>query len=328
MSKLLYTVDNLVAEIRSMLDELNQDSVDTNRDILPALNRGQDYAFDILARRYPEPILKYSYMQLISDQAEYDIGEDTFEDRILKVEVEIPSGSGNAQYREVQRISYRDLADYESSGQVNIPYYYCIYSRKIKFSVVPTGQYRMRIWKLRNPEKLVLPQGRITKINLASNYIIVDQVGDTLTTEADQLDSYVNIVDGQSGEIKGSLQIQILNDNKMTFRTVPIRNEVLNRDIVGDLSSIDVSEDDYVCAIEGSCVPYYGQPTCNFLIQYGVSEISRKLGGPSDQEEKILDKFEKQVERTWVKRENTLRIKKRSRVWGLPVSRFWYSNRS
>lgn len=325
MPKLLYTVDNLVAETRSMLDEANVDSIDTNTDILPALNRAQDYAFDVLARKYPEPILTYSYMNLSSGVAEYSIAEDVFEDRILKVEIRIPSGSGNDQFREIQRVSYNDMSEYETPGLSNMPYYYCIFGRTIRLSSAPTGNYGVRIWYLRNPEKLVLPQGRITIVNTASNYVIVDQAGSDLTTESDQLGSYVNLIDGQTGVIKGSLQIQILQDNKLAFRAVPLRSTVLNREIAGSITGLAVNADDYVCNVAGIAVPYYGQPTCNFMIQYAVSELTRKLGGNGQEQEQVLEKFEKQVERTWVKRENTTRIKKRSKIWGLPANRWWWT---
>lgn len=323
MSSLLYTVDNIVSEVRSQIDELNVDSVDTERDILPALNRGQDFAFDIYARRYPEPILKY-YTQALSGSAqEYDIPEDVFEDRILKIEIAIPSG-GKATYREVQRISYKDVANYETVGQANFPYYYCIFGRKIRFLPAPTGTYPARIWCLRNPEKLVLPQGRVTITNIPSNYIIVDSVGSSLTTESDQLGSYVNVIDGQSGEIRGSLQIQSITENRVAFKTSPTRTTVLNRSI-STLANVPVGADDYLAPIDGTCVPYYGRPTSNFLIQFAASELVRKLGGQADTEEKILDKFEKQVEKTPFGREPTMRVTKRSKNYGAPFRRWYYS---
>lgn len=327
MPRLLYTVESLINEVRSLLNEENVDAVDTTADIIPALNRGQDYAFDILARKYPEPILAYETLDLIADQSEYDIPETVFEDRVLKLEMSVPSGSQlGATQREVQRISYRDISNYESASKTNIPYYYAIIGRKIRFVPRPTGTYDARVWYLRNPEKLVFPQGRITIANSTGNYIIVDSVGDDLTTESDQLGSYVNVIDGQSGLLKATLQIQSINENKITFRTVPTRSTVLNRTIAGSFDSTVVLQDDYLCAIEGICVPYYGQPTSNFIVQFAASQIrSQRLGGGNAaEEESILDKFEKQMERTWVGREKSMRIQKKSQNWGVPTRRWYY----
>lgn len=327
MPSVLYTVDNIVNEIRGQVDELNVDSVSTTADILPSLNRGQNYAFDILARRYPEPILQHTSLVLSANVAEYDVPEDVFEDRVLKIEIAIPGGSGQSAYREVTRISYRDVSLFESPNSTNIPQYYCIVGRKIRFVGAPSALYNARVWSLRNPEKLVLQQGRITVVNTVGNYVIVDEAGPNLTTESDQLGSYVNLVDGQTGEIKGSLQIQVLTSNKVTFRTSPARASVLNRDIDSSLLDADmapiVNVDDYLSPIDGTCVPYYGQPLTNFMIQYTVAEITRKLGGTADSEEQVLQKFEKQVERTWAGREISLRIKKKSRKWGVPYRRWW-----
>lgn len=326
MANLLYTVENLVDEVRAMLDEENADSVSTERDILPSLNRGQDFAFDILARKYQEPILAKTTLDVVGSQEEYDIPENVFEDRIQKMEVMVPSSSsGRATFREIQRISYRDISNYESTNKTNVPYYYCIVGRKIRLIPTPTGTYDIRMWYLRNPEKLKYPQGRITVINTTSNYIVVDSLGSSLTTEADQLGSYVNLIDGQTGEIKGTMQVQVLSDSKITFRSTPTRSTVLNREVSGDLSSLTIGLDDYVSPIDGTCVPYYGKPVSNFLIQFAIAEITRKLGGSADTEEKILEKFEKQVERTWVGRETTLRIKKKAASWGTPINRWWFS---
>lgn len=325
MPRLNYTVENLVNEVRQQLDEMNRDSVSTEADILPTLNRAWDFAADILSRKYPEPLLKYTTLDLQGGQFEYDIPEDVFEDRILKLETMVPVGTGRANYIEIQRISYRDITNYESATVSSFPLYYCIIGRKIRIVPQPSGSYNARMWFIRNPEKLVMPQGRVTIIDSSAspNYIIVDQADGNLTTQSDQLASYVNVIDGQTGEIRGSLQIQSIVDNKITFRTTPTRSSVLNREIQ-KLSDIQIQQDDYICAIDGICVPYFGRPTSNFLIQYAVSEITRKLGGAAETEEAVLKKFEQQVERTWAGRQQDLRVKKKSNVWGTNTRRYWW----
>lgn len=320
MAKLLYTVDNLVEEVRQQIDERSQDAVSNTGDILPSLNRASDFAFDILARKYPEPILKYSYMNFTSGVTEYDIPESVFEDRILKLETVLPVGTSNlANYVEIQRISYTDVGNYDTGTVSSFPRYYCIVGRKLMIVPQPSGEYQARVWQIRNPEKLVQQQGRVTLLNTSGNYVILDQAGPDLTTQSDSLKSYVNVIDGQTGEIKGSLQISSINSGKVTFRTTPTRSSVLNREIGGSLADIAIEQDDYLCTIDGICVPYFGTPTSNFLIQFAVAEITRKLGGNASTEEQVLDKFEKQVEKTWVGRQTSLRVKKRSQSWNSPI---------
>lgn len=324
MPRINYTVDNLVEEVRQQLDELNRDSVSTENDILPTLNRAQDFAFDILTRKYPEPLLKYTTLDLQAGVSEYDIPEDVFEDRILKLETVVPTGVGRANYIEIQRISYRDITNYESATITSFPLYYCIIGRKLRIVPQPSGSYDARMWMIRNPETLVQPEGRVSLLNSAQNYVVLDNASDSLTTESDQLSSYVNVIDGQSGEIKGTLQIQSIVDSKVTFRTVPTRTIVLNREVTGSLDSIQIQADDYICPITGTCVPYFGRPISNFLIQYAVAEITRKLGGAAETEENILKKFEQQIERTWAGRQQDLRVKKKSNIWGTNTRRYWW----
>lgn len=330
MSNISNTVDGLVDQVRSQLDENNNSSVDTERDILPAINRAQDYAMNILARHYEEPLLDNFELDLKTGVQEYRIPENAFEDRVEKVEIRIQ----NAHFEEVKRISYRDITLYETSLRSQIPKYYVQLGKRIRFVPNPTGIFNARVWYLKCPPTLVLSQGQITHVNEEGNYLLVDSIGDDLTTETDNLNSYVNIIDGGTAEIKATLQIKRLDDNKVTFKTIPAREKVLNREIDTDISSLvdfdgkaplKIEPDDYICSIQGSCVPLFVNPVSNFLIQFAVAELTRKLGGSSDMEERVKKQFEDQVERSWVGRESTIRIKKRARFWNRAYRRFLYS---
>lgn len=315
MARVYYTSQNLVDEVRQQLDETNTDSVSDSSDILPALNRAQEYAFDIYSRVYPEPLLKHATLTLTDGQAEYDLPEDAFEDRILKVEITVP-GNGLSSQIQVRQISYRDISEYESTTTVSIPTYYAIVGRKLRIVPTPNGVYQGRQWYIREPDRIVLPQGRITTINSGSNYINVDSIGTAVSSEADNLASYINIVDGQTGTIKSSMQIGSISGNRVNLRSSPARSTVLNQTISSSIDST-VALDDYICSVTGTCVPFYGSPTGNFMIQYAVSEITRKLGGQSAlTEEQILQRFEKMVERNWAGREIHFRVTKANAVWG------------
>lgn len=314
-------VDNLIADTRSMLDEDNRSSVKDEEDILPALNRAQDFASNILARHYESPLLSNREVTLVAGQQEYDIPEDAFEGRLEKVEVKV-----NEQFYEVERISYRDVSVYESQSAINIPYYYAEVGKKYRLLPKPSATYPLRIWYLVDPLPLVKQQGRINLVNAGSNYLIVDTAGSELTTETSELDSYINIIDGQSGVRKGTLQVKTISGNKITLKSSPARSSVLNLEVdtdLGDLSTgLTVSPDDYICLVHGSCVPVIKKPFSNFLIQYAVAEIRRKLGGPAGIELQVLESLEQQVERSWVGREQSRRVKKANNTWSLPVRRY------
>lgn len=318
MAKVYQTVDDAAAQIRRQIDELNPDTVDTEQDILPVMNRAQDFATQIYASRYPEPILKYTTLDLVGAQAEYDIPEDAFEDNITKLEITIAGAQ-----REIHRVSYRDISNYESSSKTNLPYYYAIVGRKIRMVPTPTGVYDARMWYLRQPDQLVLSQGRVTVVNETSNYLVVDSLGSDVTTESDNLGSYLNIIDGQTGAIKLTMQVQSVAGNRVTFRSSPVRTSVLNRTVSTSLVGAGVAADDYIALVQGTCVIQFGVPTTNFVIQYSVAELIRKLGGDATSEEEILKKFEQKVSRVWLGREQTLRVKKRSQSFGVPTRR-WF----
>lgn len=336
MSSQIISVTDLIDDVRSMLDEDNRVSVSDSADILPALNRAQNYAANILARHYESPMLKWKTVQTVSGQEEYDIPENAFEQRIEKVEVEV-----NNLFCPVKRISYRDVSQYESpsTSSSNIPYYYAVVGQRYRILPRANGAYPLRIWYLEEPMELVKDQGRINIVNTAGNYVIVDSVGTDLTTESDNLNSYVNIIDGQSGKRKASYQIQNIAGNKITFKTSPTRSSVLNINIDTSMTSllvntdtdnegadVSINPDDFICVVRGACVPFFKKPFSNFLIQYAVAEIHRKLGGSTDMEQRVLKDLEEQVERSWVGREQTLRVEKSNQSWGRTVRRY-YGNR-
>ena len=327
-------VDDLVEDVRSLMDEENKESVNTDEDILPALNRAQDFATNILARQYDAPLLRKAFLTTSNGQKDYNIPDDAFEQRLEKVEVEVSN-----LFYPVARIDFRNISLYETQGATSIPYYYCVIGDKFRILPTSNGNFRLRIWYLRDPLPLVQQQGRITKVTAASNYVNVDSVGTDLSTESDNLNSFVNLIDGQSGKIKATMQIKSIDDNRITFKTVPSRTTVYNQTVDTDLSmltddddteatvSVSIDQDDYICLAEGVCIPYLKKPLSNFLVQYATAEMRRKLGGSADLEETVLKKFEQQVERLWVGQESNIRVTKRNDKWDLPIRRYWGINR-
>ena len=316
------TTEDLVAEVRSMIDESNLVSVRDEEDIIPALNRGQDHAANILARHYEAPLLTYTTVQLTSGQQEYLIPEDALEQRLEKIEVKV-----NNLFYPVKRIDYRDATSYETSKiTTNISYYYAVIGNKYRLIPAPSTTYPLRVWYLKDPEPLVKSQGRITLVKAQSNYIVVDAIGSDLTVSNSDLNCYANIIDGQTGEVKGTLQIANIQGNKITFKSVfgpNDRTTVLNKTISSDLSTIAVQEDDFICTIHGTCIPIFKKPFSNYLIQFAVAEMQRKLGGPADMELRVRQELEKIVERSWVGRETSLRVNRANRNWEVPPRRFF-----
>lgn len=323
------TVSSLISQVRGMLDEDNTVTISDTTDILPALNRAQDYAANILSRHYESPLLTYKAVTAVAGQSEYTIPEDAFEDRLEKIEV-----NNNGLYYPLTNVSYRDISEIESTVNSSVPSYYTVIGNRYRILPSSSGTYPFRVWYLRTPLPLVKEQGRVTLVDNASNFIRVDSVGTDLSTETDSLNSYVSIIDGQSGKRKCSLQVKTISGTKITFKSTPTRSTVQGLSIQSDLSSltdsdgtsVSIEEDDYICLSSGSCIPFFKKPFSNFLVQYAIAELRRKLGEGSGIENQVLKELEDQVERSWVGRPQSLRVKRVNNNWNRLIRRFWRGN--
>lgn len=323
------TTDTMIQEVRSLLDEDNTVNIDDVNDILPALNRAQDAATNILGRQYDTPLITNFEFTLASGTTEFEIPEDAFEERVEKVEVKV---ANSGAYHEVPRISYRDVTYYDYDTQVAVPQAYAVFGNTVRLYPRMSTTYPIRVWYMRDPLPLVETQGRITSIDSANNEVILNKLGDNLTVDNSDLNNYVNLIDGSTGEVKATMQVIDIDTvgNKLTFKssfTGNDRTSVLNRTI-SDSIPTDLEQDDFICLIHGSCVPYLRKPNTNFLIQHAVNDIKiNKLGEPADALLRIVSKFEEAVERAWVGREQSLRVKPRNANWSRSVSRRWRNER-
>lgn len=304
----MYTVTDMMNILRNKLQESNTTKI-SDSEILYALNQGQDFAFDIIARRYPDSIAVAATATLNSDNT-ITIPEGAFEQRLTRVY----RNNSDDYTTPLERVDYREKDDFV--GRQGVPTSYAILKNKVH--ILPTtnvSNYTYKIAYVEDVEKLVKDQGRITTVNLAGGgnaSIVVDSLGSDLTADASNINRFVNLVDGQSGLIKCSLEVKSIDTTTktVTFKATPTRTSVLNRTVVADITT-DVEVDDYICVIEGSCVPYFKKPSSNYILQFATVEIKRSLGMDAQQEEVALRKYEEQMEKINSKRESTDRVFRR-----------------
>lgn len=305
------TTANLVAEVRSLLDEQNSVSIDDLADILPALNRAQDTASNILCRHYESPLLAYVLVPLTQAQ-EYPIPRLALEQRLEKVEVQINNGIFNP----VKRVSYRDATLLESTAHTSIPMYYSEIGDKFRLYPSPTGAYPLRVWYMQDPDPLVLEQGTITQVPSGGPpSVVVDGIGSQLSVNVDSTSSYVNFIDGTTGALKGTCQLATMGDRLLTFRTVPTRTLVLEKPVSGSLPS-NLAPDDLICTVDGNCISVLKKPFANYLISMAVSELKNtKLGMQDEMAEKVRKEMERIVQESWVGRESYMRVRLANGHW-------------
>jgi hypothetical protein len=311
-------VDEIITEVRNQLDEQNTEDI-SDADILSALNRGQRKATNIITR-------KYDSLFLMADESttttagtqEYDIPAKAFGRRVEKVEM-----LENNIAWEVKRVGFHKTTQFETNSQVRRPYYYALKKNKIRLYPKPQGSQTIRIWYSEKPEDLVESQGRIVSYSdSTTDTITVDALGDDITTDTtDGFNAWVNVIDYTTGEVKGTMQVSAINTTTkvVTFKSSGLtRATVLGKTILTTLPT-DITEDDYICSIKGTCVPEVPGAYADYVMQFAVVELRRRQGEDTTAEFAHLKELEDEVQSMWKGREASNRIRKSSGQWNRGV---------
>lgn len=309
-------VSELIESVRDGLDEFNEDQIKPEK-ILKALNRAKRQAISVISRKYEDAFLAYTLYTATAEEQEVDIPKQCFAAKIERIEY-IVGGKPSP----MRRISFRKGTSLEARQSVGSGVYaWCQVGNKIKvFNKLTSGQ-QLRIWYTRQTEPLVLEQGRLTLIDQSSNKINVHSIGEDLTSESEGLDNYVNIVDGQTGEVKVSLQISYIDGNSIYFKSVPDRLSVMNKDISAAIPD-DVQLDDYICVSRGSCVSEVYEAFVDYLVEYAVVLIKRSIGEDGETDYIALEELKKDLELVWSGRESTMTVTRKSRRWNSAIRRY------
>lgn len=316
------TVHDLIAQVRSQVDEVNNSSLDTIDDILPALNRGQNKAAEILARHYAEPLIRPITVATVSGTAAYAIPEDAMGDRVTHVEM-LVSGLPT----EIKMVTYTQLGAYKSSGTVSIPSVCTVYDRSVVFAPSPSGAYSAQIWYVKQPQPLNSVWGRITNIPTSTS-LIVDSIGSedddtTPSTDMATLDCFFNVVDAQTGAVKGTYQALTIEGNEISIKSTSpslatLWGSTVELSLTAPSTLLVPEVNDYICPAGGSCVPMLKHPFADFIVQFAVAAAKRKLGDNSGLEDALAKEFENDVKTTWAGRAQAQRVINRSPYLNFP----------
>jgi hypothetical protein len=297
----------MIQEVRSLLGELNSDSINDVRDILPALNRAQDRAANSLARMYQSPLLS-SILLEVGEDGTLPIPEDALEQRIERVELEYQAG----YFVPLTYVAATEISNLETKSVTTYPSHYTTFG--LDFRILPNPQTgtRIRVWYAKEPPPLTLPAGTVLRTPAPGDtWVLLDSIGEGLEAM-----SYCSVIDGKTGKIKGSFQIQKLQGQRVYLQPSPSRAEVKGQIITNSLLPLSIKPDDFLTPVGTSCISIMRKPLYSFLIQAAVADITRKLGGQVDWEEKILQDLERTVERSWSGREGSPKIRKTNPHWG------------
>lgn len=309
----------LIQEIRDQSNERNQSAFKDDA-IVRVLNRGLKYITSELARQWEEPLLA----RVEFNPSDYDrehglpLPPDCFEERVVYVQVATPIAPTPVPMR-----SYTQIASLDIRGSTTfIPLAAYQRERHLFLAPSPSQAYPILVDYVRMADPIVQTIGRINTVGGGGTPDSVTLDADTMdlglvSANSDNRLSYVNLVDGMTGEILSTRQVQRIDGSKVTFRSAVVRGEVEGRVVAPNFDGVDPEPDMYLCPVAGTCVPQYGTMFYNFLVEYSVAAIDRALGDALVAIAKqIADRAAEAARQQRAGRPNTLRVKNRSRVWG------------
>lgn len=304
-----FTVADLIDQTRTQLDESDTTNI-SDTHIIQALNRAQRKAANITARKYDSLFWETTQITTVAGQREYDIPSKAYGKRVEKVEI-----IDSQVAWEVRRIDNHKRTPYINTSQTQRPYYYTLTKNKIELYPTPGSGVTVEIHYNEQPRTLVKPQGRITNVGVTS--VIVDSLGADISTSVTGFSSYINFVDYTTGDSKGYAQIASINTTtrEITIKTSGLTRSTVLGNTVGTSLPADLAADDYICLITGTCVPELPEAYSDYLIQYAVVELRRRLGETIQEELVQLKDLETELEKMWVGRETATRIRKSSAHW-------------
>lgn len=304
------TTTELITSVRDNTDEDEIADISDAR-ILRALNRGARNLYNIVAKKFDQVYME-STPATTDGTNELDIPDDAYGRRIEFLELEISTGN---RVR-LKRVEPNKLHNYQTGASNNqYPSVYTTRGQKIYLGPTPISGLTIYIYYAKRPGTLVKPLGRIVD-KTSSTVVEIDASNSSLSTDVDSLAAFVNVIDPETGQIKSSMQLSNVNSTTLTFKSASLdRSTVYGNTISTSLAST-VGIDDYICAIEGTCIMEFLADFSDYVTQYATVEIKRSLGLDTSADFAALKDYEGQVESMWVGREQDTQVAPRNPHWG------------
>jgi hypothetical protein len=308
------TINDVVSEIRSLLVEENEVQLSKEIDIIPSLNRAQEKAYQVLSIAYPTPIsAKVDFAGLTKQ--EFTLPENIFADKIRYM-YWVDVGTGRRMHKCNQCSDMDVFSDKETIVATPTPDMYVIYGRTIRLVSPPTGSFVLRMWYLREPDPLVTPVCDVDGSDGLTT-IYIGNLDSAYELNSSGNSRYVNVIDGQTGLIKGSLQLKSISGETAVIKTTPNRTVVMNRPILTTLAGLSVDAGDYLAPIRGTCVIQFSDMIHTFIVQYTVAEVKRMLGYAYDVDQQLVTAFTVDLRKSYSGRDAGITIKRRNSNWNL-----------
>lgn len=313
------TVDDLVASVRVAIDEDETSDV-SDAAILQALNRAQMRAQRTAAKRWPD--LFRAETEVVVTGRTTPVPTDAYGGLVTSVEVE----SGSAWFP-LKAVEQSQIVHEDTAASTALPQWWAVQGRNLH--IYPkASNCTLRIRYQRRLPQLVVKQGLIDSVTeggaSTDTRFYLDSVGSSLTTSTTSFGAFVNVVDPASGEVLGTYQVTAVGatyvDVGTPTRTTAYEYTVTSgRQTQATIEAADLeypAQDDYVCSAAGTCVPPLGQDLADYLVQYAVVELKRRVGEDVAQERDRLKELESDLETLWAGRPAQKRVQRNNPMWG------------
>lgn len=305
------TIEDLVDQVRAQIDEKNVGDIE-DADILARLNRGSLAAAEILARSSEQLFWESTTFTSTAGTEEYDLPVEALGRRIEMLEVAVDTSTRQrlVEIPQSKTTRFRGVSAYTPVG-------YALKRNKIVLIPAPSTARTYYVHYTKAPYQWVLPQGRITSYSSGNNTIVVDTLGSSISTSVTGYAAYVNIIDYQTGDIKGTCQISAINttSKQITMKSSGLTaSTALGRTVSTSLPT-DIAVDDFICLVHGTCVPEAPPVYTEYALQHAIVSLKRRLGEPAEEDILALQTSEKQLREAWVGRPQTISLTPANKYW-------------
>lgn len=298
---MMLTVQELLNDVVSRIDINNRKSMTQEADLMPAINRAWGRTVATIALKSEEYFMATQVYDTISVGEDGDqfvlVPEDALHQRIMSVEYVWPSEGVDPCWHKAQLINQQEAYKYRDlSTDLTEDITWFVMGRKL-FLISSETILKVKVHYVKRPPSLVLPQGQIYAYDETQKLLVVSALGADLSLQISDAGNFINIVDGQTGDIKSTHQILSMDGTtKLYIRETPLRTNFRGLPLTGSFPAT-LEIDDYICLGTGTCVVPFEDPVYSTLLEIAVAELDAKMGeGDKEVARRTLKEFEKKVD--------------------------------
>jgi len=309
---MLDAVEDLIQQVRDVTDEDNAEDV-SDAFIIRMLNRAQQDLVSEITRKY-NPQFMSEVVLTAKDFAADSSGVARVADLskymssvAFKIN-SVDSRIGDA-WTPVRQVPFSHTLALDTKTGTSLPVIYSMQGNRLYVYPNVDTLVQLRIRYQMRPPKLVATEGRI--VDWEANTITLNKAPSSVSDSEDDLLNYINIIDQFTGQVKATLKILEIEDNKLTVyledEDNPIRSSIFGLPVSAAIPE-DISSEDLVCHAAGTCIPFLVSDLTNYHVEIAAFHVKRALGTVDTPDFQERDRVIERVSKLWSGRENTMKI--------------------